>query len=221
MRAKQLWERLLGSRLRSHAEQDGNGLDPDAFPQHAFPLIDPASIRRKDLIYPADAGQYEELKKQRGSVQRQLTKELDALLLPLGYLRSNSEWRKVSPYGRSYFYFQKSRYGFGCFFNAGTLGTMQAPLVANTEDGIQTFRIVNFCPELPHNDVADELSYERLATDIEFRDGVMTIVRARIVPWLEARHRLASTGRMPSPEDMVKIAIFKDFSPMSVPSHDA
>jgi hypothetical protein len=184
------------------------------FPDHGLPLIPLDSVRGTEIgIYlPNSNEEYEVLKKKRASVQRKLAKEINAMLEPLGYERTGSEWRKTSPFGRSYFGFQKSHYGFGCFFNAGTLGTLDvpSPTLANTHDGIQCHRIAKFCPELPHNDVADELCYVRLHDDAGFRNGVMTVIQARMIPWMEARHRASAMIRMPSPADMVAVKIFTE-----------
>jgi hypothetical protein len=180
------------------------------FPDHGLPLIPLDSVRRTEIeIYlPNSNEEYEVLKKKRASVQRKLTKEINALLEPLGYERTGSEWRKKSRFGRSYFGFQKSHYGFGCFFNAGTLVPSQTR--ANTIDRIQYHRIAEFCPELPHNDVADEMPYVRLHDDTAFCNGVMTVFQARMIPWMEARHRASAMIRMPSPADMVAVKIFTE-----------
>lgn len=204
--------RLLGAARLSQAEGDsfGSGM----FPDHGLPLIPLDSVRRTEIemYLPKSNEEYEVLKKKRASVQRKLAKEINALLEPLGYERTGSEWRKTSRFGRSYLGFQKSHYGFGCFFNAGTLGTQEVPsqTLANTHDGIQWHRIAEFCPELPHNDVADELPYVRLHDDAGFRNGVMTVIRARMIPWMEARHKASAMIRMPSPADMVAVKIFTE-----------
>jgi hypothetical protein len=202
--------RLLGV-ARPSQDKVGN-FRSGMFPDHGLPLIPLDSVRGTEIeIYlPNSNEEYEVLKKKRASVQRKLTKEINALLEPLGYERTGSEWRKKSRFGRSYFGFQKSHYGFGCFFNAGTLGKLEVPSQtrANTIDGIQCHRIAEFCPEMPHNDVADELPYVRLHDDTGFCNGVTTVIRARMIPWMEARHKAFAMIRMPSPADMVAVKIF-------------
>ena len=182
------------------------------FPNHGLPLIPLDSVRRTERYLPKSNEEFEVLKKKRASVQRKLAKEINAMLEPLGYERTGSEWRKTSRFGRSYFGFQKSHYGFGCFFNAGTLGKLEVPSQtrANTIDGIQCHRIAKFCPELPHNDVVDQLCYVRLHDDAGFRNGVMTVIQARMIPWMEARHGASAMIRMPSPADMVAVKIFTE-----------
>jgi hypothetical protein len=202
--------RLLG--VARPSQDEGGGFDSGMFPDHGLPLIPLDSVRRTERYLPKSNEEFEVLKKKRASVQRKLAKEINAMLEPLGYERTGSEWRKTSRFGRSYFGFQKSHYGFGCFFNAGTLGTLDvpSPTLANTPDGIQCHRIAKFCPELPHNDVADELCYVRLHDDAGFRNGVMTVIQARMIPWMEARHRASAMIRMPSPADMVAVKIFTE-----------
>ncbi len=183
-----------------------------AYPAHGLPLISKGSIRRIDTIYPASDEEYAALARKRKAVQRQLTREINALLEPLGYERKGAEWRRITGCGRSCFEFQKSQYGFGCYFNAGALGAFEVPsrTFANTLDGIQFSRIADFCPEMPSNDIADELSYVRLHDDAAFCDGVMSVFRARMVPWLEARHRLSALRAMPQPSVTGLVRIFSD-----------
>ena len=180
-----------------------------AFPAHGLPLISKASIRRIDRTYPASAEDYAALVRKRKAVQRQLTREIDALLGPLGYERKGAEWRKITGCGRSCFGFQKSQYGFDCFFNAGARGALEPTQpFASTPDGIRFSRMADFCPEMPGHDAADELSYVRLHDDPAFCNGVMTVFRARMVPWMEARHGLSAVRAIPGPSIMRSVRIF-------------
>jgi hypothetical protein len=182
-----------------------------SFAEHGLPLISKDSIRSIDAAYPALSEDYAELARKRTAVQGKLTREIDALLKPLGYERKGAEWRRISRSGRSCFEFQKSRYGFDGYFNAGARGALEsAQLSASTEDGIRFFRMADFCPEMPGNDAADGLSYLRLHDDQAFCNGVMTVFRARMVPWLEARHTLAAITAMPKPSIMGSVRIFSD-----------
>jgi Domain of unknown function (DUF4304) len=181
------------------------------FPEHGLPLITKDSIRRIDSAYPASSEEYAEFARKRTAVQRRLTREIDALLKPLGYEKKGSEWRKISGFGRSCFEFQKSRYGFDGYFNAGARGALEPEQShANTQDGIRFFRMADFCPEMPRNDAADALSYIRLHDDPAFCDGVMTVFRARMVPWLKVRHGLIAIKSMPPPSVTRCIRIFSD-----------
>jgi Domain of unknown function (DUF4304) len=182
-----------------------------AFPEHGLPLIAKDSIRRIDFAYPASSEDYAELVRKRTAVQRKLTREIDALLKPLGYEKKGSEWRKISGCGRSCFEFQKSRYGFDFYFNAGARGALEpAQPSASTPDGIRFFRMADFCPEMPGNDAADALSYVRLHDDPAFCNGVMTVFRARMIPWMEARHALIAVRALPRPSIMGSVRIFSD-----------
>jgi Domain of unknown function (DUF4304) len=182
-----------------------------SFPEHGLPLITKDSIRRIDSAYPATEEEYAELVRKRAAVQRRLTREIGALLKPLGYERKGAEWRRISRSGRSCFEFQKSRYGFDGYFNAGARSALEfAQPHASTQDGIRFFRMADFCPEMPRNDAADALSYVRLHDDPEFCNGVMTVFRARMVPWMEARHALAAIKPMPKPSIMGSVKIFSD-----------
>jgi Domain of unknown function (DUF4304) len=185
---------------------------PPGFPENRYPLFPKDSIRRIDDAYPASSEEYAELVRKRTAVQRKLTREIDALLKPLGYEKKGSEWRKITRHGRSCFEFQKSSYGFDCFFNAGALGALEprAQTYANTPDGIRFFRMANFCPEMPGNDAADALSYVRLHDDPAFYNGVMIVFRARMVPWMEARHRRLAVRAMPPPSIMKAVRIFSE-----------
>lgn len=182
------------------------------FPELGLLLISTDSLRRAKPVFPQTKAEFDILKKKRVAVQRRMTKEIDGLLLPLGYERRGNEWRRTSVYGRSFLGFQKSHYGFGCFFNTGTMGRLEVPsrTLAGTADGFQLHRIANFCPELPHNDVAGELNYVCLHDDPGFHAAVMTVLRARMIPWMEARHRASALVAMPKPEDMAKVKIFAD-----------
>jgi Domain of unknown function (DUF4304) len=182
-----------------------------AFPEHGLPLITKDSIRRIDTVYPASSEDHAELVRKRTAVRRRLTREIDALLKPLGYEKKGSEWRKISISGRSCFGFQKSSYGFACYFNAGARGALEPTQShASTPDGIHFFRMADFCPEMPGNDVADGLPYMRLHDDPAFCSGVMTVFRARMVPWLESRHRRLPMRAMPPPSIMKAVRIFSD-----------
>ncbi len=181
------------------------------FPAHGLPQISKDSIRRIDTAYPASEAEYAELVRKRTAVQRGLTREIDALLKPLGYERKGAEWRRISSSGRSCFEFQKSRYGFDFYFNAGARGALEpAQPSASTPDGIHFFRMANFCPEMPGNDAADAMSYERLHDDPAFGNGVMTVFRARMIPWMEARHGLLAIRSMPPPSVTGSVRIFSD-----------
>jgi Domain of unknown function (DUF4304) len=180
-------------------------------PEHGLPLITRDSIRRIDCAYPASSEEYAELMRKRTVVQRGLTREIDALLKPLGYERKGAEWRRISRSGRSCFEFQKSRYGFDFYFNAGARGALEPEQPhASTQGGIRFFRMAEFCPEMPRNDAADALPYVRLHDDPAFCNGVMTVFRARMVPWLEARHTLPAIKAMRKPSIMGSVRIFSD-----------
>jgi hypothetical protein len=70
------------------------------------------------------------------------------------------------------------------------------------------FRLAQFCPELG-NQAPDELSYLRLHDDEAFRTGILTVIRARIIPWMEANHRLPGPFLRPDPGDMRRVALFE------------
>ena len=183
-----------------------------SLPENRLPLISKDSIRWASLVYPDLDSGYPEHVRKRKAVQRELTRDFDAQLKPLGYERKGGEWRKRSRCGISCFGFQKSTYGFDCYLNAGALAAFEAPNItfANTEDGISFYRMADFCPEMPYNDVADGLSYARLHDDPAFRNGVMTVFQARMLPWLEMRHASFRFWRMPPASVMRQVRIFSE-----------
>lgn len=174
-------------------------------------LIRAESIRATESpCVPRTGADYDALALERSQVQRSLTTELDALLLPLGYQRKGSDWSKNSVHGRSVLNFQKGQNGLACYFNAGVMTLLEraSPIGSHSSGGSRYFRLAAFCPELPKNFVADALHYARLHDDAAFRNGVLTVIRARVIPWLEARH--SHWFRSPAPEDMRRIRIFED-----------
>ena len=56
---------------------------------------------------------------------------------------------------------------------------------------------------------ADELHYVKLYENSEFKDAVMTVVRSRLIPWIETRHKVLSLVWLPRPEDMTKVPLFR------------
>ena len=94
-------------------------------------------------------------------------------------------------------------------------------------------RLSQFCPEMPNDIVPDGLSYMRLHGDPAFRNGVMRVFAARMVPWITMLHdpkpvetpkpygffkRLWEGGGpiiplpkpYPWPKDMVSVPVFSD-----------
>jgi hypothetical protein len=61
--------------------------------------------------------------------------------------------------------------------------------------------------------MTDELHYVKLYENEEFKDAVMAVVRNRVVPWIEAHHKLLSLVWLPRPENMGKIPLFKEVEP--------
>lgn len=203
--------RILG--VPSTSKDEENGFRSGMFPDHGLSLVPLGHISRTECHYLTTYTEgLEVLRKKRASMQKKLAKEINVILEPLGYERTESEWRKTSPFGRSYFDFQKSHYGFGCYFSAGTLGARDTPnpTLANTHDGFQWQRIAEFLPELPHNKRPDQLCYLCLHDNDGFSNAVMTVIQARMIPWMEARHRESSLISMPSPADMVAVKIFTE-----------
>ena len=63
---------------------------------------------------PASVKHDEALQAKRKAVVRDMSQAFDALLRPLGFVRSGSHWCKVSAEGTSAFHFQKSWIRFNC-----------------------------------------------------------------------------------------------------------
>ena len=165
-------------------------------------LIRRDALRTAPRPLPSSAAEYEELKRIRAAVQRRLTEDLERLLVPLGYARDGDTWRKSSALGRSAFQFQKSRHGFDAYFNASAGPRWPGrPLPLH--------RLAAFCPEMA-NEAPDALPYRRLDDDRAFRDAVLAVVRRRMIPWMETRHRLPGLPGWPSPAGMSAIRLFAD-----------
>src|SRR5262245_29334865 len=159
-----------------------------------------------------------DLKAIRAKVFKTLVAEFDATLRPLGYDRTGTEWRKASKFGRSILQLQKSRYGFNLYINVGRLPRfvlIPRTGMSGTRDGFVLARFQDFCPELPQRDYEnDSLYYVKLHENAAFRDAVITIVRSRLVPWIEARHKGLSLIFLPSPEHMAKVPLFQVGDPV-------
>jgi Domain of unknown function (DUF4304) len=161
-----------------------------------------------------------DLKTIRKRVVKTLVADLEATLEPLGYERKGTEWRKASKFGRSILQLQKSRYGFCLYINVGRLPRfvlLPRTSMSGTPDGFVLTRFQSFCPELSQIDHEnDSLHYVKLHEDAAFRDAVVTIVRSRLVPWIEARHKRSSLIFLPLPRHMTKVPLFQSRSRQSV-----
>jgi Domain of unknown function (DUF4304) len=178
-------------------------------------LIDPELFRRakpgsaedmRNMLHP-------DLKTIRMAVSKALAAEISKALLPLGYERKGNNWRKASHFGRSILQIQKSTYGFGLFINVGTLSVIESKIpfyLYGAPDRFVLKRFGAFCPELPQIDYdTGEFHYVKLHEDMAFRDAVMTVILTRLIPWIEARHKLLSLFSLPNPKDMAKAPLFR------------
>ncbi len=172
-----------------------------------------AIFREENREYPMSEADVVMLRRKRSVVQTVLADAFDALLLPLGYARTApGDWRKTSIWGRSAFNFQKDSRGFSCFINAAVLGRWErgAGANANTADGFSYQRLAAFCPDIPVSRRPDALSYVRLHDDDAFLQAVLAVVEARIIPWLEARHRAGVLLGSRAPADMRAVPLFME-----------
>jgi len=169
---------------------------------HGLALIRQATLRATTRRYPVSSSEQDELTRKRAEVQRLLTAELDVALRSLGYERDGGAWRKVGAFARGEFQFQKSQHGFDCYFNAGI-----GPRWPAREPTLH--RLARFCPEMAH-EAPDALPYVRLHDDPPYRAAIMTVIRARMIPWMEAQHGLLGLARRLAPEDMRHVRIFED-----------
>lgn len=165
-------------------------------------LIALEALRGHDSAQPLLAEDREDLSRKRSAVQQSLTADIDQMLGPLGYSRSRDTWRKAGTVAISALQFQKGQYGFGAFFNAGAG-------IRWTLQDLRFHRLSEFCPELG-NQAPDELSYLRLHDDPAFRKAILTVIRARMVPWMEARHGLSGAFTKRHPADMRRVSLFTD-----------
>ncbi|MCU0908014.1 MAG: DUF4304 domain-containing protein [Rhodobacteraceae bacterium] len=163
-------------------------------------LIPPDLLRGHHRARPQTTDEQADLATKRKAVQARLTQDIDAILAPLGYTRTGDTWQRTSALATSALQFQKGQHGFGAFINASA-GPRWA---ART---LPLHRLAHFCPELG-NQAPDEMSYLRLHDDPAFRDGVLRVIRARIVPWMEARHGIAGVLRREAPADMRRVPLF-------------
>ena len=154
-----------------------------------------------------------DLKSIRAKVLKTLVAELDTTLRLLGYERNGTKWRKASKFGRSFLQLQKSSYGFNLYINVGPLPhfvLVPRSSRSGTRDGFVLTRFQAFCPELPQRDYEnDSLYYVKLHENAAFRDAVIAIVRFRLIPWIEARHKALSMILLPLPEHMAKVPLFE------------
>jgi hypothetical protein len=178
-------------------------------------LIDPQVFRRPKSGSPDHVRNmtHPELTAIRTSVINAVAAEIDATLQPSGYQRTGNHWRKVSMLGRSLLQLQKDSHGHAFYINVGTLPRLAAATSsynAGTPDGFVLTRFGQFCPELPQSDYGiDQLYYVKWHEDAAFRTAVLTVVRERLIPWIEARHKPSSLIALPGPKDMAKTPLFR------------
>ena len=172
-------------------------------------LIDPELFRKARPGSPEYIRciSHPDLKMIRTRVLKTLAAELEATLKPLGYARKGTEWRKTSKFGTGILELQKSRTGFCLYINVARLP--RVVLLPGSTFRFQT-RFLFFCPELPQIDYEiDSLYYAKLHENTAFRDAVITIVRARLIPWIEARHKRSSLIFSPLPSHMTRVPLFQ------------
>ncbi len=177
-------------------------------------LIDPELFRRVAAGSPAymRAVSHPDLEAIRSGVVKSLTAEIDAALLPLAYERNGAAWRKSSRFGRGILQLQKSTYGFGLYINAGRASHVQllTPSAFAGPEGFIYTRLAKFCPELDQRTYQiDELYYLNFHDSVAFKDAVMTVVQARLIPWIEQRHKPSSLFRLSTPEAMATTPLFQ------------
>ncbi len=117
-------------------------------------------------------------------------------------MRAGDTWRRTSALAVSTLQFQKGQHGFGAFLNASAGPRWAA-------HRLPLHRLARFCPELG-NQAPDELSYLRLHDDDAFRAGILTVIRTRMVPWMQARHGLPGVFRRLDPAAMRRVPVFAD-----------
>jgi hypothetical protein len=81
-------------------------------------LIAPDSLLRQDTRIPVEKDDRDALAAKRTAIKRVMTKEIEAILGPLGYVRAGDTWRRNSALATSALQLQSSTYGFGLFINA-------------------------------------------------------------------------------------------------------
>ena len=178
-------------------------------------LIDSDVFRRAQSGSPEDMRNmlHPDLKAIRVAVVKALGTAIHAALKPLGYERKGNDWRKGSMFGRSILEIQRSQYGFALYINVGMLPRWprQIPLfIPGLRYDFDLKRPFLFCPELPQRDYElDQLHYVKFHESAAFKDAVLTIVRARLIPWVEARHTASSLLSLPSPQDMAQAPLFQ------------
>jgi hypothetical protein len=163
-------------------------------------LIAPDALLRQDTRIPVEKDDHDALAAKRTAIKRVMTNEIEAILGPLGYVRAGDTWRRNSALATSALQLQSSTYGFGLFINA-----FAGP--RHRSQFLPPHRLAKFCPELGLR-APDELGYLRLHDDPAFRAGILTVVRARMVPWMQARHGLLGMVRRPDPADMIRVPVF-------------
>ncbi len=163
-------------------------------------LIAPGTLHGQDSPLPVEKDDRDALAAKRTAVKRVMTKEIEAILGPLGYVRAGDTWRRNSALATSALQLQSSTYGFGAFINAFAGPRYRAQFMP-------PHRLARFCPELGLQ-APDELPYLRLHDDPAFRTGILTVVRARMVPWMQARHGMGWMVRRLDPADMRRVPLF-------------
>lgn len=122
-----------------------------------------------------------DLPKIRARVKKSLTAEIDGVLLPQGFRREGSRWTRRGMMFDVYFEFQKSQYGFSCYFNIGRmsrLGDMRF-------GGHRHWRMNSFLPTTELKNEYDAHYYVDLDGDTPRRREIMRQLNEICLPLLE------------------------------------
>jgi hypothetical protein len=124
-----------------------------------------------------------------------LTKEVDDIFLPLGFVRKGVRWHRTGWFATTFVEIQKSRYGNACFINFGRDGRdadWRAPSYRNNTH----WRIAS----LAHRDAAcrlDQLPYAELDGASELRLELVLLLRNGAAPFLEEAQGLFGSRLRP------------------------
>ncbi len=135
---------------------------------------DPGSIQTPPRWAPADLPQI------RARVKKSMTADINGLLLPKGFRREGSRWLRQGVFFEVYLEFQKSQYGFSCYFNIGRVSRL---------GNQQHWRMNSFLPTVELKNEYDAHYYVDLDGDSPRRREIVRQLNEIGLPMLE---RLAS-----------------------------
>jgi hypothetical protein len=118
---------------------------------------------------------------------------IDGIAAPMRYTRKGTTWSRSSPQGRTIINLHRNQYGWYAEINLRLiLPNGEAATVGAWADGGE-LDLGQFCkPGDARSAQPGRLAYVDISDDPTTLDAVMTVLRTRALPWLDAHHAAGS-----------------------------